>query len=272
MQAHFLEGSTPGAGAARQGAALPRLCGRRVGILSPGKKQLLGGSLQLQRPGMQGDCCRPAQASPGSWLGRPTLQTYRPGPLLVCAGVMGAKQTSLLIPLCHNILLSKVHVELALVPQAHAVDITTCAKTVGRQRWTRPYRGLAWGEVSAGGRCIRCTAACWAEQPAAMLITRFADSCGGQGHGQCAVGAMLLKQTPTRFPAVATTRPPGCRLPLQVGPTGVEMEALVACTTAALTVYDMVKAASKDVVITDIKLVAKSGGKSGDYVRGPSRP
>lgn len=43
------------------------------------------------------------------------------------------------------------------------------------------------------------------------------------------------------------------------------MEALTAASVSALTVYDMVKAASKAVTITDIKLVNKSGGKSGDY-------
>lgn len=49
--------------------------------------------------------------------------------------------------------------------------------------------------------------------------------------------------------------------------TGVEMEALSAVSVAALTVYDMLKAASKDIVIRDIRLVSKSGGKSGDYQR-----
>lgn len=47
--------------------------------------------------------------------------------------------------------------------------------------------------------------------------------------------------------------------------TGVEMEAMVAVTTAALALYDMVKAVQKDVVVTDVRLVAKSGGRSGDY-------
>lgn len=46
--------------------------------------------------------------------------------------------------------------------------------------------------------------------------------------------------------------------------TGVEMEALTAVSVAALTVYDMIKAAQKDVRISDIRLVRKSGGKSGD--------
>ncbi|MBI2256752.1 MAG: cyclic pyranopterin monophosphate synthase MoaC [Proteobacteria bacterium] len=53
-----------------------------------------------------------------------------------------------------------------------------------------------------------------------------------------------------------------CKL---VGKTGVEMEALTAVSVAALTVYDMVKAADKTMRIGDIRLVHKSGGKSGIY-------
>ncbi|KAJ1625927.1 hypothetical protein T492DRAFT_1036142 [Pavlovales sp. CCMP2436] len=97
------------------------------------------------------------------------------------AGVMGAKQTANLIPLCHNIFLSKVHVDLALEPARHSVRIRVTATAVG--------------------------------------------------------------------------------------PTGVEMEALTAVSIAALTVYDMAKAVSKDIRIADIQLESKSGGKSGDYQR-----
>src|SRR5262249_33962761 len=53
--------------------------------------------------------------------------------------------------------------------------------------------------------------------------------------------------------------------------TGVEMEALVAVTAAALTVYDMCKALDKGLEITDIRLLEKTGGKSGDYRRRPAR-
>ena len=49
--------------------------------------------------------------------------------------------------------------------------------------------------------------------------------------------------------------------------TGVEMEALTAVSIAALTIYDMVKAVDKSMVIGDIRLVEKTGGKSGRYVR-----
>ena len=51
------------------------------------------------------------------------------------------------------------------------------------------------------------------------------------------------------------------------GRTGVEMEALTAASTAALTVYDMCKAVQKDMVITDIRLLSKSGGVHGDFQR-----
>jgi cyclic pyranopterin phosphate synthase len=50
--------------------------------------------------------------------------------------------------------------------------------------------------------------------------------------------------------------------------TGIEMEALMAASVAALTIYDMCKAADKDMIISDIKLLEKSGGKSGTYTRG----
>jgi cyclic pyranopterin phosphate synthase len=51
------------------------------------------------------------------------------------------------------------------------------------------------------------------------------------------------------------------------GKTGAEMEALVAVTTAALTIYDMCKAVDREMVISDIRLVEKKGGKSGHFVR-----
>ena len=51
------------------------------------------------------------------------------------------------------------------------------------------------------------------------------------------------------------------------GRTGVEMEALTAAATAALTVYDMCKAVQKDMVITELRLISKTGGVHGDYER-----
>ena len=54
------------------------------------------------------------------------------------------------------------------------------------------------------------------------------------------------------------------------GPTGVEMEAMVAVSSAALTIYDMCKAVDREMIISDIRLEEKRGGKSGVYMRGES--
>jgi cyclic pyranopterin monophosphate synthase len=96
------------------------------------------------------------------------------------AGIMAAKRTSELIPLCHPLPLSQVAVELDLDPALPGVRITATARTVGK--------------------------------------------------------------------------------------TGVEMEALTAVSVAALTVYDMAKAAEKTMRIQNIRLVEKHGGRSGDVV------
>jgi cyclic pyranopterin phosphate synthase len=53
--------------------------------------------------------------------------------------------------------------------------------------------------------------------------------------------------------------------------TGVEMEALVAASIAALTIYDMCKALDKAIAVREVVLQRKSGGKSGDFARGPGR-
>ena len=101
------------------------------------------------------------------------------------AGVLGAKQTSRLLPLCHDVLLQNVEIEFTLDEAEHAVQIRAITKTEG--------------------------------------------------------------------------------------PTGVEMEAMTAVSVAALTVYDMCKSVSKEVEITGVRLLAKTGGRSGDYRR-PAEP
>jgi cyclic pyranopterin monophosphate synthase len=62
--------------------------------------------------------------------------------------------------------------------------------------------------------------------------------------------------------------PPGVRVTAEVkvaGPTGVEMEALTAVSVACLTIYDMLKAADKGMVIGSVRLMEKTGGRSGTY-------
>ena len=104
------------------------------------------------------------------------------------AGIMAAKKTSDLIPLCHPLALTRVAIELEVyTPDNYAGD-----------------EALAY---------VQCTA------------------------------------------TVET-----------VGPTGVEMEALTAVQVALLTIYDMCKAADRGMVINDVQLLEKHGGKSGSYI------
>jgi indole-3-glycerol phosphate synthase len=95
------------------------------------------------------------------------------------AGIMAAKRTAELIPLCHPLALTSVEVDLACVPEKRAVEITAICRLRGR--------------------------------------------------------------------------------------TGVEMEALTAASVAALTIYDMCKAVDRGMVVTDLHLLRKSGGRSGDW-------
>ena len=97
------------------------------------------------------------------------------------AGVMGAKRTSDLIPLCHPLPITGLSVRVELDDAAHAYFVTAEVKTTGK--------------------------------------------------------------------------------------TGVEMEAMTAVMTACLTIYDMAKAVDKSMIIEDVKLLKKSGGKSGDFLR-----
>ena len=94
-------------------------------------------------------------------------------------------------------------------------------------------------------------------------------------------GIMGAKLTPTLVPLCHPLSISGVQVDLAVADdaveitatvrtsdrTGVEMEALTAVSVAALTVVDMVKAVDKRAVITDVRIEAKSGGKSGDFVR-----
>jgi cyclic pyranopterin phosphate synthase len=68
---------------------------------------------------------------------------------------------------------------------------------------------------------------------------------------------IVLTPTETGFDIAATIR--------TTGRTGVEMEALTAASVAALTLYDMLKAVDRGMTITDLRVVEKSGGKSGDF-------
>ena len=97
-------------------------------------------------------------------------------------------------------------------------------------------------------------------------------------------GIMGAKRTPDLIPMCHLIQLEGVKLKLWLdsekfsveiwaevsceGKTGVEMEALTAVSVAALTVYDMCKAVQRDMIITDIRLISKTGGVHGDYNRG----
>jgi len=101
-----------------------------------------------------------------------------------------------------------------------------------------------------------------------LSVARLA---GIMGAKKCADLIPLCHPLPITKVAVELTPDaalPGIRIEATVkttGQTGVEMEALTAVSTAALTVYDMLKAAEKTMQITDLKVVLKDGGKSGRF-------
>jgi cyclic pyranopterin phosphate synthase len=125
------------------------------------------------------------------------------------------------------------------------------------------------------------TASAFVELSAAVLAALPANPKGDPLQVARIAGIQAAKRTASLIPMChplplthvdvrAETVPGGVRIEATVattGPTGVEMEALTAAAVAALTVYDMTKALDKAIVIREIRLEAKSGGKSGDYSR-----
>jgi cyclic pyranopterin phosphate synthase len=118
--------------------------------------------------------------------------------------------------------------------------------------------------------------------PAAMRLARGGRlKKGGVVEVARLAGVMAAKRTAEAIPLChplglthvdvdVTPRRHGFDLEARVrtlAPTGAEMEALHAVAVAALTVYDMIKAADKAMTITDVRLVRKTGGKGGEYRR-----
>ena len=80
---------------------------------------------------------------------------------------------------------------------------------------------------------------------------------------------LLINKVAVEFQSDGATSSIQCRATVEtIGRTGVEMEALMAVSAGLLTIYDMVKAADRGMVISDVKLLEKRGGKSGDFVAG----
>jgi cyclic pyranopterin phosphate synthase len=80
---------------------------------------------------------------------------------------------------------------------------------------------------------------------------------------------LALTRVAVEFDIVEADQAVVCRATAEtLGPTGVEMEALTAVQVALLTIYDMCKAVDRGMVMTDVKLLEKHGGKSGSFVAG----
>ena len=80
-------------------------------------------------------------------------------------------------------------------------------------------------------------------------------------------GIQAAKRTPELLPLAHVIGVHGCTVDLEIADEGVEMEALTSVSVAALAIVDMVKALDKGTSIENVRLIAKTGGKSGDWVR-----
>lgn len=148
-------------------------------------------------------------------------------------------------------------------------------------------QGQAW-MVDVGGKrdTARMAVAHGYIRVGRAVFQAVSDGTAGKGDvlGAARIaGIMGAKKTAELIPLCHLLALTGCRLEfildeeqLQIeavctvkthGPTGVEMEALTGVSTALLTIYDMCKAIDKGMVITDVCLLRKEGGKSGSYER-----
>jgi cyclic pyranopterin phosphate synthase len=126
------------------------------------------------------------------------------------------------------------------------------AKAEGLVRMSRSTRDLALSGKAAKGD-VRAVA----EIAGVMAAKRTADLiplCHPLALSRCEV-SVAPDEAGLRVTAVVAT----------TGPTGVEMEALTAASVACLTLYDMLKAAERGMVIEGLRLLEKSGGASGDF-------
>ncbi len=144
--------------------------------------------------------------------------------------------------------------------QAHMVDVSQKAETA--------RTAVARGAVRMSRETYEIMAAGSAKKGDVLGVARLA---GIMGAKKCSELIPLCHPLPiTKVSLDLSPDPdlPGVVIEATVkttGKTGVEMEALTAVTTAALTVYDMLKAVEKGMEIRDIRLVMKEGGKSGRY-------
>ncbi|MGI9135340.1 MAG: cyclic pyranopterin monophosphate synthase MoaC [Rhodoferax sp.] len=149
--------------------------------------------------------------------------------------------------------------------QAHMVDVATKAAT---------HRiAVASGRIFMQDATLALVAAGSAKKGDVLGLARTAAIMGAKKTSELIplCHPLALTRVAVELEAVSASAEAGahvrCRVTAEtVGPTGVEMEALTAVQVALLTVYDMCKAVDRGMTISDVRLLEKHGGKSGDWV------
>lgn len=143
---------------------------------------------------------------------------------------------------------------------AHMVDVS--------QKPVTSRIAVAQGVVKMRSETLNLITEGRAKKGDVLGVARLAGIMGAKKCAELIPLCHPLPVTKVAVDLVADASVPGVRIEATVkttGQTGVEMEALTAVSTAALTVYDMLKAAEKSMEIKDIKLTLKDGGKSGRF-------
>ena len=144
--------------------------------------------------------------------------------------------------------------------QAHMVDVSDKAVT--------DRVAVAEGWVKMQPETLEKIIEGKASKGDVLAVARLAGIMGAKKTAELIPLCHPLPITKVSLDLTADEDRPGVRVEATVkttGQTGVEMEALTAVSTACLTIYDMVKAVEKSMVIEDVRLILKDGGKSGLY-------
>ncbi len=129
---------------------------------------------------------------------------------------------------------------------------------------------IARGHITARPETLRLIAEQGMKKGDVLEVARLAGIMAAKRTGELIPLCHPLALTSIRVELVIADDVPQIEIEAEVqtvGRTGVEMEALTAVSVAALTVYDMCKAVDREMVIGDVRLVKKTGGKSGSFTR-----
>ena len=134
---------------------------------------------------------------------------------------------------------------------------------------------IARGHITARPETLRLIAEQGMKKGDVLEVARLAGIMAAKRTGELIPLCHPLALTSIRVELVIADDVPQIEIEAEVqtvGRTGVEMEALTAVSVAALTVYDMCKAVDREMVIGDVRLVKKTGGKSGSFTRDTKDP